>query len=293
MLPRLFATLALASSTVVTAQSSVYLPDSRTDQKPCNAIPFGSYGIHEFPKNLKYQTIVPWSILAGLTRPVIEEIGFAACSDGIGSFKTIKIKMAQSTGTKLVPEFAKNLGQRRRLGSAFVCHRVEVRCTGERKAEGLRSQARALREHLGPELVRNRVPRGGHQAAGPRAFGDRPAFGHRQRGAHRRSAVRRDALGLGLRQQGPVPRAARFPRLQPVRVDRAGASRDRRPVRQVDGSDCVAGQPCAPEPEVLRAVLPGGSDSVWARTTCDELRAGSHSMTIVSRHARGGAVRAQ
>jgi len=110
MRPRLFLAIALASSSALSAQSSVFIPDSQTGQKPCNAIPFGSFGIYGFPTNLKYQTLVPWTSLARLARPVIEEIGFVPCSDGIGSFKTIKIQMALVTSTKLVSEFSKNLG---------------------------------------------------------------------------------------------------------------------------------------------------------------------------------------
>lgn len=114
MLPRVLASLAvLAALPVATAsaQDSVYVPDSRADQGPCNAIPFGSFG-HQpfFPSNLKYQVLVPWAKLAGLTRPVIEEIAFASCAESVNLLATIRIQMSQVDATALTSEFANNLG---------------------------------------------------------------------------------------------------------------------------------------------------------------------------------------
>jgi len=110
MLYRVLASLAVLAATT-TAQDSVYIPDNRADQGLCNAIPFGSFGKYVFPDKLKYQVLIPWTKISGLTRPVIEEIGFASCADSVNSFASIHIQMGQVDATALSREFAKNLGK--------------------------------------------------------------------------------------------------------------------------------------------------------------------------------------
>jgi len=99
-----------AMCSVAAAQTSVFIPDAKADSGRCTTLPFGSFTQHPFATNQKYQTLVSWEQLRKLSRPVIEEIGFAACEVGIHRFDTIVIRMDQVSTAALLPEFGKNVG---------------------------------------------------------------------------------------------------------------------------------------------------------------------------------------
>jgi len=102
--------LAMFASGAATAQDSVFLPDASATTGTCTCLPFGAYDEYPIAKNQKYQTLVPWQQLRTLSRPYIEEIGFAACHTGVHHFDTITIRLASVSVSTLSPEFAKNLG---------------------------------------------------------------------------------------------------------------------------------------------------------------------------------------
>jgi len=110
MLLRSLSFAALLTTSVVAAQDSVYYPNSTTSAGRCNSIPFGSFTKYPFARNLKYQTLVPWTYAARLGRPFIEDLGFVPCRDGVQHFDSIKIRISQTTSSTLATDFGKNLG---------------------------------------------------------------------------------------------------------------------------------------------------------------------------------------
>jgi len=106
----LLSPLAIVLCNLATAQTAIFVPDQKIDAGRCTSLPFGSYSKHSFAKNQKYQTLVTWDQLRGLARPVVEEIGFAACASGVHRFDSISIRMGQTSNASLSADFASNLG---------------------------------------------------------------------------------------------------------------------------------------------------------------------------------------
>jgi len=108
MFTRTLLAIAVLGSALL-GQNTVHVPDNSAASGTGSSIPFGSYGFWRFAPNQKYQTIVSWQSLAGLTQPFIEELGFASSHSGVHHFGSITIKLDQVSATKLSPTFAANL----------------------------------------------------------------------------------------------------------------------------------------------------------------------------------------
>jgi hypothetical protein len=91
------------------AQTTYFIPDNQATAGTCNVIPFGDSSTSSPTwSNQKYQTLILASAL-GNQAGLICELAFAPCGSGVREFATIKIQLATTTATTLVPAFASNL----------------------------------------------------------------------------------------------------------------------------------------------------------------------------------------
>jgi len=91
------------------AQNCAYVPDKNASSGACYVIPFGSFKTDDTKwSNQKYQTLIPSSALpnASLT---IRDLGFAACTDGMREFASIRVRMWQTQRPALSTMFEENL----------------------------------------------------------------------------------------------------------------------------------------------------------------------------------------
>lgn len=96
------ALVGLILSTLLSGQSSYFIPSNTPTVGTCNVAPFGRISsIH--------QSIASAAELGNTAAGQITDLAFAACHNAVITFDTIEIVMAQTTATTLSTTFASNL----------------------------------------------------------------------------------------------------------------------------------------------------------------------------------------